>query len=273
MISDAHEFFDYAFSKEERLALRRRYLEWQAGNANAQFRDWDIDRHHQMIDALLLSAIDFYNDRALGRHARVGWLRSSLPGEKRELSALPQRLRDNPFIQARRGWKIHMPTAVSLAIDESDAGWLWTLRHERYGAVRLLIDRTVGVQRWNDRPSAKIRTLRTGLPPPAADAVYLALGSRISASANVTGILGRRRDEADCFCNWATRLLSTLEQALDWEYFNDERFPRQKLIWTSEVVDDLQDRLARLEARLDVPATRPADEPPPAPAGDDAHAH
>ena len=253
VISEAHEFFDHAFSKEERLALRRRYLDWQAGQSQAQLRDWAIDYHHQMIDALLLEAIDFFNERSLGRHARVGWMRSPLPSEQRELGAFPQRLQDNPFIQAKRGWKIRMPVAVSLTIDELADGWVWTLSHKDHGAVRLHISRKVGIQRWEGRPSAKIRTLRTGLPLPAADATCLALGSRISASADVRGILGRRRDEADCFCNWATRLLTVLEQSLDWEYFNDERFPRQKLIWTSEVVDDLQERLARLEALLETP--------------------
>lgn len=255
VISKAHEFFNDAFSKEKRLKLRKEYMDWQAGQSQAQFRDWAIDYHHQMIDALLLEAIDFFNERSLGRHARVGWMRSPLPSEQRELGAFPQQLQDNPFIQAKRGWKIRMPVAVSLTIDELADGWLWTLGHKGHGAVYLHINRKVGVQVWNDRPSAKIHTLRTGLPKPTADATCLALGSQISASANVRGILGRRRDEADCFCNWATRLLTVLEQSLDWEYFNDERFPRQKLIWTSEVVDDLQERLARLEALLEPPSS------------------
>ncbi len=260
VISRARRLYENAHSKEARRKLGQAYRAWQAEQPNRQFEEWAAALHHQLVDALLLVAIDFYNERALGGLSRTAWLRTPLPGEQRPLDVFPERLSGNPFLRAKKGWRVSMPAGVDLEIeerpagpgsDEAEAGWVWRLRHERYGQVTFVIEKAVTADPWRgQKSSAKARALRVGLPDPPAGALCVALGSRIRARAEVRGVLGRGRDEADCFCNWATQLLSILEQGLDYAYFEEERRPAQLLQWISGNVEDAQARLERLERRL-----------------------
>lgn len=250
VITDARQFFEYVHSKRDRQKLARTYQSWQAENSDLQFKDWMASQHHQLVDALLLRTLHFYNERALGELSRTTWQRLSLPGEKRELDAFPAQLRDNPFIRKRRGWKIIMPVDVKLEIDDSEEQCLWSLQHSKRGAVYIAIEKAMTVEQWQRR-SKKILTLRIGLPDPPEDALYQALGSRIRAWAEVRGVLGPGQSEADCFCSWATQLLTILEQSLDWSYFDEERRPAQLLIRTNSNVEQLQEQVTQLQAKLD----------------------
>ncbi|NKQ35677.1 MAG: hypothetical protein HF973_08695 [Chloroflexi bacterium] len=240
LLINARKLFVNGYNRQMRQKLASEFLD-----SSLDFRNFFYTHYHQLLDALILQTIAWYGQRSLGKESRVKWLQVRLPVATIILNDLPPRLQENPFISATRQRKILLPEGFSIDVKNTSAGWRWCIDDGRFGQVVVDINKTLSLYPWRSQ-SQKIRILREGLPPPPDNSQYLALGARLETVAELRGLLQisqHKRQAADNYHEWLTRLVFFLEEALDWEYYMTERRPMQLLVNLTLAVDDLKAQL------------------------------
>lgn len=230
--------------------------QWAAAEPKL-FQKFIGDIHRELVDALLLQSLHRYGEESLGPEAPYGWYQVDLPARRLGWDDLPPPLRDNRFVISQRrqtpGWQLWLPADVELRHEPGRAGRRWVLGHRDCGEVFIrFIDR----ERVARSPAAMpVIILGEGV----ADRGGLwVVGTRFTATAAFRRTLFAGTDP---FQQWATQLLAFIEEALDWNYFLEQRppqiirdlpwkigdLPRDGSLW--EKLEQIDARLARIEAR------------------------
>lgn len=244
---------------------RRLAAEWLDAPRPKRVQQYLAGTHRGLVDALLLQLLHKYGEDSLGPEAVYGWFGVPLAAQPWAFADLPPLLRDNPYIAAQQqdsaGWRLLLPGGMSLHIEDDERGRLWLLHH-RYADVRI----RCFVPPWargsgRSNPAAVMvfnepHPPKPGKPPETCEELWV-LGTRVLVTASFAWTMLRR---VDPYQRWATRLLTYLEEGLDWEYFLAGRgdriltdvpwklgdLPRDGSIWGK--LDDIDRRLGRLES-------------------------
>lgn len=192
-----------------------------------------------------MQAIHKYCESSIGPEAIYDWYRVDMTEARWAFEQLPRRLRDNLFIRAQQvdsaGWALLLPQDVSLQVEENAEGWAWLLAHAQFGSVRL----QCFAPPWARAKGQAIEVFgethapRGGKQPPRCDQLWV-MGTRVLATASFSRTMNAH---VDPFHQWATRLLTFLEEALDWGYYLDNRQAR--------IVNDLPWKIGDLPAKDD----------------------
>lgn len=252
------------FSSAHRTPKERQQVAsaWRDAPPPKRIQQHLADTHQCLVDALLLQLLHRYGADSLGPEAAYDWYGVPLAATARSWDDLPPALRDNPYIAAQRadapGWRLLLPAGVEFQVEKSAGDSLWWLHH-RYMDVRIRCFAPPGARNRGQAVMifAEPHPARPGKPPETCDELWV-LGTRLLAKASFAYSMLRRIDP---YHRWATRLLTYLEEGLDWEYFLSGRsgriladvpwklgdMPRNESIWGK--LDAIDRRLSRLEKR------------------------
>lgn len=207
----------------------------------------------QLIQHLLLCVLHRYGDDALGPEAAYGWWRVDLPARQLSMDDLPPPLRDNPFLRADQRaeeWRLWWPRQVDLESEADDGGgWSWQLIHRRFGQVEVRAYPQLIVAGRESQP-VQVFLQRLKLH---RGSQLVVVGTRLEAVAHFRWAF---LPGSEPFHDWATGLLSYLEEALDWGYFLAARPDRLiadldwKMGWVPEG-SSVWEKLEEIEARLE----------------------
>ncbi len=278
----------YGVTVHARRAFMRRYRRgspeldrWLAGWRQAEaegipFQRFIAEDQAALVQCLLLYVLHRYGNDSLGHEAAYGWWKVDLPARLLAMDDLPPGLRDNPFLRADQQaerWRLWWPEEVQLELapDPELLFPRWRLRHRRYGRVEIRCYPHLTVA---GRGSQVWRVLTRRLRLDRRSQLFI-IGSRLEAQAHFRWTFW---PGGEGFHNWATGLLTYLEEALDWGYYLETRTDRlvaaldERVGWVpsgTSVFDKLQEiegRLERLEARgvdggAEADMAGPAEEP------------
>ena len=220
---------------------------------NVPFQRFIAPVNAQLIQYLLLCVLHRYGDDSLGPEAACGWWRVDLPARQLTMDDLPIPLRDNPFLRADQrpeAWRLWWPQQVEIRSETDDeGGWSWQLVHDRFGRVEIQAYPQLLVA---GRESQPMRVFLQRLKLQRGSQLYV-VGTRLEAAARFRWTF---LPASEPFHDWATNLLSYLEEALDWGHFLANRPARLitdldwKMGWVPEGTS-LFDKLQEIEGRLE----------------------
>jgi hypothetical protein len=212
------------------------------------------DDHIALSQYLVLYALQRASDWLLSAVAPYSWLKVDLPSVPLDVTALPELLRENRFLQvdpARDTWQMLLPRDVSFTLSaRPESPWpVWALRHRLYGEVE--ISWLPGITPTG-RESQVWHYFESHLPLNAQPDACI-LSARLKAQARLRWTL---LSGSEAFHSWVTNLLSLLEEALDWAYFQETHRAQilDNLDWRLgywKRGDSVLAALARIERRLD----------------------
>ncbi len=262
----------YQVTVHARRAFARRYrrgspevAHWLAAWREARqegvaFQHFIAEDNAALVQCLLLYVLHRYGEGSLGPEAAYGWWKVDLPAGRLAMDDLPPPVRDNPFLRADQNadeWRLWLPADVRLEVTGPRPGagaavWAfrWRLVHRRYGHVELRCYPRLAVA---GRQSQPFRVLTQRLHLNRRSEVYV-IETRLEAVARFRWTFW---PASDAFHEWATGLLSHLDEALDWKHFLATRPDRLladldwKLGWVphgTSVWDKLEEIEGRLEA-------------------------
>ena len=207
----------------------------------------------QLIQYLLLCVLHRYGDDSLGPEAAYGWWKVDLPARRLAMDDLPPPLRDNPFLRADQKpeeWQLWWPQQVKLKVTtDTTGGWSWRLVHDRFGQVEIQAYPQLLVAGKESQP---MRVFLQRLKLHRGSQLYV-VGTRLEAVARSRWAF---LSASEPFHDWATGLISYLEEALDWGRFLATRPDRLitdldwKMGWVPEGTS-LFDKLQEIEGRLE----------------------
>ena len=204
------------------------------------------DLHKQLVEALLIDVIHRHAEDALSGKSRYKWWQIPLQTHEWRFTDLDPLLQQNIFLRWRdekqkeklkkkegknkvdekeKLWHLLLPQDVTLFVDEEENARVYRLTHvrENQSLVIRLYDRP-----WvADVASQPGKVLGEGvlhriLKDKDNKGIFYVLGSRVQAQATFCYEL-LLPPERDALQQWATDLLSYLEEALDFRYFSQNR--------------------------------------------------
>jgi hypothetical protein len=209
---------------------------WRHAQVNeTPFQEFIAEDNAALAQCMLLYAFHRYGAQSLSPEAKYGWSRSQLPARQLTMDDLPAGLRDNRFLRTDQKpdeWRLWWPEDVEFELLSDPSGTnpfpIWRLKHKHYGNVEICWSPHVSIAGNRSQP-AVVLTLGQrqvkGSP-------WRIVGTRFTARARFHWSFWRGTNE---FHDWASRLLSTLEEALDWGYFLSVR--------TDQIVASLAERI------------------------------
>ncbi len=207
----------------------------------------------QLIQYLLLCVLHRYGDDSLSPEAVYGWWKVDLPARQLTMDDLPPPLRDNPFLRADQRpeeWRLWWPQQVEIRSETDDkGGWSWRLVHDRFGQVEVQAYPQLLVAGKDSQP---MRVFLQRLKLHRDSRLYV-VGTRLEAVARFRWAF---LSASEPFHDWASGLLSYLEEALDWGRFLATRPNRLitdldwKMGWVP-VETSVWEKLEEIEARLE----------------------
>lgn len=216
------------------------------------------DLNASLVDALIVFALKRFGEESLGAEAGYDWWEVDLRCESLELTQLPDPLATNPFLNAelkgKEGWRLRVPAGLKLTVsDKADGRHVertFTLELPYKG--RVVLTRVAKV--WVADRNSLIGKILGEATELGRKATYYVVGTRVVARATFYGVLVRGTDP---FHDWATFLLSFLEESLDWGYFTASRADRiiGDLPWKLGDLptpnDSIWKKLDRMDERLE----------------------
>jgi len=177
--------------------------------------------HGELTTALILFALHDQSKKLLGRDARFGWLQTNLQTDEITFDELPPLLRDNEFVQRRFGrnknWKMKVPRGVRCQAEVKDGLRIITLLNKDGDGLVIRRYPNFWVETWD---STAGQTLAGHITPPPEKKYFYVMGSRIEAYAVFHYALPPFDDP---FEEWASGLLTLLENALDVSDYLEQR--------------------------------------------------
>jgi hypothetical protein len=211
----------------------------------------------QLIQHLLLCVLHRYGEDSLSPDAAYGWWAVNLPAEQLTMNDLPEPVRDNPFLRADQKpeeWRLWWPRDVRLELhsDGNSPFPTWRFVHGCYGYLEVKARPQLVVA---GRESQPVRVFLQRLKLSKRSQLYV-VGTRLEAVARFQWAF---LPGSEPFHDWATGLLSYLEEALDWLYFLATRpdrlitdldwkmgwVPKGTSVW--EKLEEIEGRLEDLE--------------------------
>lgn len=226
----------------------------EAGTQGIPFQHFIAPTNAELAQYLLLCVLHRYGDDSLGPEAAYGWWKVNLPASQLSMDDLPPPLRDNPFLRADQKasqWRLWWPAALRLELrPENDNSFpTWRLVHRRYGYLEVKAHPQLVVA---GRASQPVRVFLQRLKLSKRSQLYV-VGTRLEAMARFQWAF---LPGSEPFHDWATGLLSYLEEALDWGYFLATRPARLitdldwKMGWVPHGTS-VWEKLEEIEARLE----------------------
>lgn len=246
------------------LAANQLCGEWQAAlTTGVQLQNFLAPWHKALVNCMILETLHRYGQRSLGGEARFGWRQTPLATRQIKLDDIVGQLGDNVFVEALKctapQWKLLVPDGLQLQIEIQNAESIWALRHPWHGEIRLRCRRDYRTA----APDHKIaRILGGGLQPKQKDTLRVLI-SQVEVKAASRWVF---LPFGDAFHEWATGLLSFLEEEVDWGYF-EQSLPDRMIMDLLWMIGDLPEgaslwqKMESIEAQLTSHVTAtPADQ-------------
>ncbi len=258
----------YQVTVHARRAFARRYpknapqteafaTSWrEAVTQGTPFQHFIASTNADLLQYLLLCVLHRYGEDSLGPEAAYGWWKVDLPAKQLSVSDLPPPLCDNPFLHADQRpdeWRLWWPQTVDMESEtDREGGWLWRLTHRRFGQVKIRAYPQLAVAGRKSQPM-QVFLQRLKLH---RGSQLVVVGTRLEAVAQIRWAF---LPGSEPFHDWATGLISYLEEALDWGYFLTMRpdrliadldwkmgwVPKGTSVW--EKLEEIEGRLEELE--------------------------
>ena len=210
------------FGRSENKEIEAEWRQLKLQPQRARFNSFMREKHEWLVNVAILYALLDYGKKSLGSSSNYYWEHSPLSSREINLQELaPSYFSENPFIQeqARRApeQKLLLPKDTNLTVHvNKDKECIWTIAHTDYGELNICISPYHRAR--NDQTLTQI--LRKGHNIREEDEFWV-MATRIDMRASFR--LQLNKLEADLCHNWLTRLLSFLEESLDWYYYLQRR--------------------------------------------------
>lgn len=256
----------YQLTVHARRAFARRYpknasqtqafaADWKEAVAqDIPFQQFIAPVNAQLVQHLLLSVLHRYGDDSLGPEAAYGWWKVDLPAVQLSMDDLPPSVGENPFLRADQNaeqWRLWWPAAVRWE-SQAQAGNtfpVWRFVHRWYGYLEI---RAYPQLAMAGQASQPMHVFLQRLKLHRGSQLHV-VGTRLEAVARFQWAF---LPGSELFHDWATGLLSYLEEALDWGYFLATRPARLitdvdwKMGWVPHG-SSVWEKLEEIEARLE----------------------
>jgi hypothetical protein len=235
-IAKQHRFRPAYLAAKEALRFMNQYLGQEKKLVVEMVEKWEVeksqggliqdflhDENVELIDALLIKALDKFCEDSFGASSNRDWWCVSMQFKKLSLKDLPEILQRNRYIQAWYGhtpdWNIQIPQNVDLSIQKIPEGLIWKFNHPLFGCVWIKRFGGTAISKYG-RSYGNV--LGEGLQDQDRQDLFC-FHNRLELSATFTMAF---LPSVEPFQTWATNLLAFFEEALDWDFFMSTRSDR-----------------------------------------------